>query len=327
MLKRKLSLGWILLFASASPAAEFTVAADGSGTHATVQGAIDAVPSGTSERTTISIKPGTYKERLKIEKDKAPITLIGLGEKPNDVVLTYDLNATSVVAPATQPVGTSGSASVTINASDLIAKNLTFENSAGQVAQAVAVKVQGDRIVIENCRFLGWQDTLCVDGGRQLFRNCYIEGRVDFIFGRSTAVFETCTIHSKNGGYVTAARTTPEQTFGYVFLDCTLTGEGDTAFLGRPWQWDRGSNAAVAFIRCRMGPHIKPEGWNPWDLKDRKNEHPEAVTRYVEYGSTDLEGKALDVSARVKWSKQLSEEEAKQYTIEHVLSGDDHWKP
>jgi pectinesterase len=327
MIRPIIACGWLLLLTSASMAAEFTVAADGSGTHTSVQAAIDAVPSGSRERTTIHIKPGVYKERLRIEKNKAPITLLGLGEKPHDVVLTYDLKASSVVPPATQPVGTSGSASTTINASDLIAKNLTFENSAGNVGQAVAVKIQGDRGFFEDCRFLGWQDTLCVDGGRQYFRNCHIEGRVDFIFGRSTAVFEGCTIHSKNGGYVTAARTTPGQKFGYVFIDCTLTGEGDTAFLGRPWQWDRGSNAAVAFIRCRMGPHIKPEGWNPWDLKDKKNETPQAVTRYVEHGSMDLEGKSLDVSGRVTWSKQLSDDEARAYTVKNVLKGEDGWMP
>lgn len=324
---RPIAVCWLLLFAGAATAAEYTVAVDASGTHTTVQAAIDAVPTGSTQRTTIRIKPGTYKERLRIEKNKSPITLIGLGKDPGEVVLTYDLHANSVVSPATQPVGTSGSASSTVNASDFAAKNLTFENASGQVAQGVALKIQGDRCVFEDCRFLGWQDTLCVDGGRQYFRNCYIEGRVDFIFGRSTAVFEGCTIHSNNGGYVTAARTTPEQKFGYVFIDCTLTGEGDPAYLGRPWQWDRGSNAAVAFIRCKMGPHIRPEGWNPWDLKDKKNEHPETVTRYAEYASTDMDGKPLDVSGRVKWSRQLDEAEASKYTVENVLRGEDNWQP
>lgn len=315
--------GLFLVLASMTHAADFTVASDGSGTHATVQAAIDDA----TEPSTIRIKPGTYKERLKIEKTRPALTLIGLGDKPDDALLTFDLHANKTLEGSTQPVGTSGSASTTINASDFTARNLTFENSSGQVAQGLALKVQGDRGVFEDCRFLGWQDTLCADGGRQLFRNCYIEGRVDFIFGRSTAVFDRCTIHSKNGGYVTAARTTPEQAFGYVFLDCTLTGEGEKAWLGRPWQWDRGSSAAVAFIRCRMGPHLRAEGWNPWHLKDKQNEKPETVTRYVEHGSTDLDGKPLDVSGRVAWSKQLTEAEAKRFTIETVLAGEDHWIP
>lgn len=317
----------VMLLATTAHANELVVAADGSGTHKTVQEAIDSIPNGVKERSTIRIKPGVYKERLRIEKEKSPITLIGDGAKPQEVVLTYDLHANVVVPPATQPVGTSGSASTTLNADDFAAKNLTFENASGQIAQGLALKVQGDRCVFENCRFLGWQDTLCADGGRQLFKDCYIEGRVDFIFGRSTAVFQNCMIHSNNGGYITAARTTPQQRFGYVFLDCTLTGEGQSAYLGRPWQWDRGSNAAVAFIRCKMGPHIKPEGWNAWELKDKKNEHPEAVTRYVEYQSKDLQGAPLDVSGRVSWSRQLTESEAGDYTLENVLKGDDGWKP
>ncbi len=321
---RAIWFGWVLAAATAAFAGDLNVAADGSGTHTTIQSAIDTVQGGSKERTTIHIKPGIYKERLKIEKNKSPITLIGDGANPSDVVLTFDLNAKSIATGTTQPVGTSGSASVTLSASDFVARNVTFENSAGDNGQAVALKVQGDRCVFENCRFIGWQDTLCADGGRQYFKNCYIEGRVDFIFGRSTAVFDHCEIHSKNGGYVTAARTTPEQTFGYVFLDCTLTGDGASALLGRPWQWDRGSNAAVAFIRCRMGPHIGAAGWSPWDPK---NDHPENNTRYREYRSTDLEGKPLDVSGRVKWATQLSDEDAKDFAIENVLRGEDNWKP
>ena len=121
-----------------------------------------------------------------------------------------------------------------------------------------------------------------------------------------------------------AARTPPEAKFGYVFLDCTLTGDETPTFLGRPWQWDRGSNAAVAFIRCKIGPHIRLEGWNPWHLKDKQNLEPEKVTRYREFGSMDLNGAPLDVSGRVAWSKQLSESEAAEYTNENVFDG---WLP
>ena len=156
---------------------------------------------------------------------------------------------------------------------------MTFANTAGDVGQAVALKVTGDRCVFRDCAMLGWQDTLYVDDGRAYFADCYIEGRVDFIFGGATAVFDHCTIHSKNGGYVTAARTKPEQKYGYVFLDCTLSGEGAPAYLGRPWQWDRGRKAAVAFIRTKMGPHIRPEGWNQWDRPKNPNTDPASNTR------------------------------------------------
>jgi pectinesterase len=262
-----------------------------------------------------------------IDRTRPPITLRGGGDDPKATVLTEDWNASYTPPAATRPVGTSGSATVTVDAADFNADNLTFENTAGETGQALALKTTGDRGVYRHCRFLGWQDTLCPDGGRQYFVDCYIEGRVDFIFGGATAVFDRCTIHSKNGGHVTAARTLPEQKFGYVFLDCTLTGEGAAADLGRPWQWDRGRRAAVAFIRCKMGPHVKPEGWNKWDLANKPNTEPEKTTRYSEFATMDLNGKPLDVSKRVPWSHQLTEQEAADYTVTNILRGDDNWDP
>jgi pectinesterase len=312
-----------------APAKSFTVAADGSGDFKTVQAAIDAVPAENPHPVVIEIKPGVYKEKLAIDRHKPMVTLHGVDADPAKTVLTNDWNASFVPPAATQPVGTSGSASTNVEATDFTAENLTFENSAGDKGQALALKTTGDRGVYRHCRFLGWQDTLCPDGGRQYFVDCYVEGRVDFIFGGSTAVFDHCTIKSKNGGYVTAARTSPDQKFGYVFLDCTLVGDGKPVptYLGRPWQWDRGRRAAVAFIRCKMGPHIGPEGWNKWDLKNNPNTQPAQTTRYSEFASTDLDGKPLDVSKRAEWAKQLTPEQAAQYTVKNVLGGDDTWDP
>jgi pectinesterase len=119
----------------------------------------------------------------------------------------------------------------------------------------------------------------------------------------------------------------PESPFGYVFLDCTLTGDNVPTFLGRPWQWDRGRNAAVAFIRTKMGPHIRPDGWNKWDRPDKPNTNPAEHARYFEFGSVDLNGEPIDVSKRVDWSKQLTAEEAAKYTIQNVLGGKDRWDP
>ena len=317
----------LLALASGAPAAEprtLVVAADGSGDFASVQSAVDAVPEKNDRPVVLVIKPGTYKEKLTVPKGKRFITFRGDADDPARVVLTYDLSAKSVVPPSTQPVGTSGSASVNIAADDFSAENVTFENSAGNVGQAVAIKIVSDRVVFRNCRFLGWQDTLYPGGGRVYFDRCYVEGRTDFIFGKSTAVFDRCTIHSKNGGFVTAANTPPEKPFGFVFLDCDLTGEGEPAYLGRPWQWDRGSSSAVAFIRCRMGPHVRPEGWNPWDLKDKPNTDPASVTRYYEYACT---GPGADRAKRVTWAKELSDDQAKQYTVQNVLGGEDGWSP
>lgn len=301
-----------------------TVAADGSGDFPTLQAAIDAVPEQNAAPHVIRLRPGVYAERVTVPRGKRFIRVVGEGATPADVAIRYSLSAKDTIPPSTQPVGTSGSSIVFVHADDFTAENVTFENSAGDVGQAVAVKITGDRVVFRNCRFIGWQDTLYPSGGRVYFDRCHVEGRVDFIFGKSTAVFERCTIHSKNGGYVTAASTPPDQPFGFVFLDCKLTGEGAPALLGRPWQWDRGRKAAVAFLRCEMGPHVKPEGWNRWDRPDKPNLDPGAVTRYYEYRCT---GPGADRAGRVDWSRELSNEEAAAYTVQNVLAGSDGWNP
>ena len=284
-----------------------TVAADGSGDFRTVQAAVDAAPVNSPDRVVIHVKPGTYKERIRIGKDKPRLTL--RGDWAPRTLLTYDLAATKVIPPATRPVGTSDSYSTLVEADDFIAENLTFENAAGEVGQAVALRTTGQRQAFYNCRMLGWQDTLYTHTGSAYFLRCYIEGRVDFIFGRATAVFDKCHIHSKNGGYVTAAATEGNQPFGYVFLDCKLSGEGDKAYLGRPWR----DNAAVAFLRCELGDHIRPEGWDNW-----RNPAREKTARFAEYHNT---GPGADRAHRVAWSRELSDEEAAKYTVKNVLGG------
>lgn len=303
------------LQAQAEEPKSFLVATDGSGDFKTVQAAIDSLPEKNKTPVVIRIKPGIYKERINVSSNRNFITLKGEGDDPTKTTLTYDLHANSVISPATQPVGTTGSTSIMLSGDDFTAENLTFENPSGHLGQAVAVKTNGDRIVFRNCRFLGGQDTLYPNGKRTYFDRCYVEGRTDFIFGRATALFDHCTIHSKNGGFVTAPSTLPEVEFGFVFLDCKLTGEGEQkAYLGRPWR-DYGSSV---FIRCDMGDHIRPEGFNNWKIEREK------TARFAEYMNT---GKGADRSQRVAWSRELSEDEAKKYTIQNILGGDDHWDP
>jgi pectinesterase len=323
---------WLAAAPLCASARDIIVDAGGGGDFKTVQEAVDSVPSGNSQRVRILIKPGLYIGRISVPRDKPLISLIGQGQRPEQTVLSYHLRASDIVPPSTQPVGTTGSSSTFIHGDDFVAENITFENSAGDnVGQAVAVKTTGDRLVFRNCRFLGFQDTLYPTGGRSYFRDCYITGDTDFIFGNGIAVFDRCTINSSDGGYITAASTRADTPFGYVFFDCTLTaGEGakpGTVFLGRPWQWDRGSKSSVTFIRTRMGEQIRPEGWNPWDLRDRKNSDAQNTTRYAEFASMDLGGLPLDVSRRVAWSKQLSADEASKITPQSVLSGADGWDP
>jgi polygalacturonase/pectin methylesterase-like acyl-CoA thioesterase len=307
-----------------------SVATDGSGDFKDLQAAIDAVPAQSGEAIVIHIKPGVYKQRVEVPKDKPGITL--RGDDAKTTVLTCDWNSHTKGADGKE-IGTFLSYSTLVAANNFTAENITFENTAGDHGQALAISVTGDRETFRHCRFLGWQDTVYINDGRDYFADCYIEGRVDFIFGNATAVFERCLIHSKNnpdnsgGGYLTTADTKPSTQFGFVFLDCTATGEGKPTYLGRPWRWYEGSKASVTFIRTKMGPHIVAAGWNKWDQKGNPDTQPATVTRYAEFGSMDLAGKALDVSQRVEWSRQLSAEEAAKYTVENILGGEDQWNP
>lgn len=308
---------FVLLSATAIRAdqAPIVVAADGSGQFTTVQSAIDSIPDNNTEPRVVLIKPGTYKGRLVINARKTHITLRGADQDPDCAILTFNRywGMDDPDAPG-EKVSTSGSESVLIEPDNFTAENITFENTAGEVERAVAVRTAGDKQIFRNCRFLGWWDTLYVNGQRTYFRNCYIEGRLDFIFGVATAVFENCQIHSKNSGVITAAGTKPETPFGLVFLKCKLTGVGKS-YLGKPWQ----PGAATAFIGCELGKHLRPEGWGVWTGSENHK-----TARYVEYHNT---GPGASTGKRPDWTRRLSDAEAKAYTVENILSGEDRWNP
>ncbi len=296
-------------------AAEFVVVADGSGPYRTVQAAVNAAPAGTPDNPSIiRIKPGVYKEVVRIQREKRFLRLIG--EDAQKTVLTYNLNA-HMIGSDGQEIGTFRTSSMRIDADDVTAENLTFENSAGAVGQALAVRVDGDRIVFRNCRFLGWQDTVLVNRGRHYFTDCYINGGVDFIFGGATALFDNCHIHCLRDGYITAASTPDNHPFGFVFRHCRITGESPDirTFLGRPWR----DFASVIFLHTEMSEVVRPKGWNNWRQPRR-----EKTARYAEYSSS---GPGANLQARVAWSRQLNETDAKAMTAENVLGGRDGWNP
>src|SRR5215831_16831525 len=196
-----------------------TVAADGSGQYKTVQEAINAVPQTTryDNPAIIRIKPGVYKELIYVQHEKRFVHLVG--EDPEKTVLTYNLNANMIGADG-KIIGTFRTPTAFIDADDFTVENITFENTAGthsKDGQALAISVHGERIEFRNCRFLGWQDTIFIDRGRDYFENCYITGHVDFIFGGAIAYFEKCHIHARGNGYLTAASTPQNQPFGFVF--------------------------------------------------------------------------------------------------------------
>lgn len=292
---------------------DFVVAQDGSGDFFTVQEAIDAVPDfRKAARTTILVRKGVYKEKIVVPESKINISLIG----QEGAVFSYDDYANKLNRFG-ETKGTSGSSSCYIYAPDFYAENITFENTSGAVGQAVACFVSADRVYFKNCRFLGFQDTLYTygKGCRQYYEGCYVEGTVDFIFGWSTAVFNNCHIHSKSNGYVTAPSTDKGQQHGYVFFDCKLTadaGVGDV-YLSRPWR----PYAQAVYIRCDLGKHILPTGWNNWGKKAN-----EKTAFYAEYQS---KGEGANPQARAPFSHQLKD--LKDYDLQTILSGTDGWNP
>ncbi|MHB9055588.1 MAG: pectinesterase family protein [Paludibacteraceae bacterium] len=290
---------------------DIVVAQDGSGDFRTVQEAINDVPDFRKKQTRIFIRNGYYREKIIIPETKDSLILVG--EDNFKTVLSFNNFASKPTAFGDQ-LGTSGSASVYISPANFIAENITFENAAGPVGQAVAVIVRSDKARFVNCRFLGFQDTLYTHkmGSRQYYKNCFIEGTVDFIFGFSTAYFEECDIYCKSNGYVTAASTPQGVQYGYVFYHCKISGENPESFyLGRPWR----PYAHVAFIECEMSNVIKPEGWDNWGKKTN-----EKTAQFLEYKNTGKGGNMQN--KRIVWSKTLTESQLVNYSKEKVLGND-----
>ena len=294
----------------------------------TIQNALDHHPWPTNGgRVYIEIAPGIYHERIIVTQNHPNITLVGLGTKPEDTVITNSLNAKTAG-------GTFFTETVELNGIAFEADNLTFENAAGNTGQAVAVANRSDRSIFKHCRFVGHQDTLFADYGRQYYVDTYIEGGVDYIFGNASAVFDRNELHSNGPGFVTAqSRVSAEQNTGYVILDSRVTaslesstpppagaaGAASTASargrigLGRPWR----PYGRVIYIRTELGPEVAPGGWNNWG-----NPANESTAYFAEYGST---GPGASPSTRLPWTHQLTEQQAKQYLPKTFLAGSDRW--
>jgi len=282
----------------------------------------------------IYIAPGTYKEKLDLERDN--VTLIG--EDAQTTVLTFDDFALYIMPDGIKR-GTFRSYTIFVHGDNFCARNLTFANTAGfgpKIGQAVAVYADGARMTFDSCRFLGRQDTLFTaplppsviewggfrgprefaprDNGIHYYKNCYIEGDVDFIFGGAAAYFEECQIHSLTrgdnpDGYITAASTPEGRPYGYVFDKCRFTSDcaPETVYLGRPWR----SFAQTVILRSELGAHIKKEGWHDWNKEEAREQ-----SYYAEYQNF---GPGASPETRVSWSHQLTDEEANEYTKEKIL--------
>jgi pectinesterase len=291
-----------------------TVSKDSSGDFKTVQAAIDAIPSPNKVPVTIIVKAGIYKETVQVDSGKNFITL--KGDPKNKTLITFSNHSGSILYSG-DTLNIMNCASFLIYANDFHAENIHFENKAGFYAgPAVAVRAEGNRISFRRCLITGSRNVLFLSGAgvKHYFENCFIQGTTDFIFGAATAVFKKCRIHNKTNSHITAASTRSSIPFGFVFFDCDLTAdEGlNNVSLGRPWA----PNASVTYINCVMGNHIIPEGWNNW-----KNPLNEATARFAEYKS---KGPGSNATARVKWSRQLSDTEVKKFSLQNILG---NWIP
>jgi pectin methylesterase-like acyl-CoA thioesterase len=292
------------------------VARDGTGQFRTVDEAIEVCRAFMEYHKVIFVKRGIYKEKLVVPQWLTNIEICG--EDRDQTIITYDDHANIRIPGTDRKMGTFRTYTIKVQGSHITFKDITIENNAAKLGQAVALHTEGDCLTFINCRFLGNQDTIYTGnpGSRLYFQNCYIEGTTDFIFGPATAWFEQCHIFCKQKSYITAASTPQDQPYGYVFNKCTIrAAEGvEKLYLGRPWR-DYGY---TLFMNCDLCKEIRPEGWHHWE------EHREKTARYMEYNNFG-EGAATD--KRVSWSRQLSKKEAATITLENVFNMSSNWLP
>ena len=303
----------------------------------TIQMAMDHAPDAGTGRVYVHIYPGQYRERVIVTQNRPRMTLIGMGSSPSDVVITNSLNAS-------QAGGTYFTQTVEVNGDGFEADNITFENSAGNTGQAVAVAVRSDRAIFKHCRFLGHQDTLFADYGRQYYTASYVEGGVDFIFGDATAVFDHSEIHALSPGFLTAqSRIKASETTGFVIANSRVTSTVNDAadlggrrasdssnpasgsrssassqgsfYLGRPWR----PYARVVYLNTSLPSDLSSAGWNNWSKASN-----ETTAFFAEYKST---GPGASPKDRVSWSHQLTDAQARAFATKTFLRGRDNWDP
>lgn len=283
----------------------------GKGDHRRIQDAIDAAPAsnrsaGGRGSVVIRIKPGVYREKVVV--DKPCITLVGATAASSTVVITWNESWVAADSPT-----------VSVLASDFVAKRIAFQNTFGTSGPAVAVRVAGDRAAFYGCRFTSFQDTLLDDTGRHYYRGCYVQGGTDFVFGNGKALFDKCHLHSVSpaGGAFTAHRRSSEsEDTGFSFVGCKLTGLGaGTSVLGRPW----GPYSRVVFALSYMSGTVRPQGWDDWSDSSRQSR-----SRTAFYGQYQCYGEGSRTDGRVAWSHDLSQAEAAPF-ITKVWVGGQEW--
>lgn len=293
------------------------VARDGTAEFRNIDDAIEVCRAFMEYHKVIFVKKGTYKEKLIVPSWLTNIEICG--EDRDNTIITYDDHANVFIPGTDRKMGTFRTYTVRVDGNDITFRNITIENNAARLGQAVALHTQGDRLTFVNCRILGNQDTVYTGGinTRLYFKDCHIEGTTDFIFGPSTAWFENCTILSRTDSYITAASTPQNVEYGYVFNRCKIVAaEGvSKVYLGRPWR----PYAHTLFMNCQLGKHILPVGWHNWS-----NTQNETTARYCEYNN---HGEGAATKERAAWTCQLTRKEAAKVTLENVFRQNGGWIP
>lgn len=293
-----MAMGQVWAVENTQYAKTIVVAQDGSGDYKTINEALKKLRGDLDDPVRIFVKDGVYKEKILVNYTLKNVTIEG-ESREGTVISNGDYAQLN-------NMGTSGSYTLRIDGNNITLKNMTIENTAGPVGQAVALHTTGDKIHVLNCDIIGNQDTLYATGhnSRDLFENCYIEGTVDFIFGAATALFRNCHLHAKSDSYLTAASTPKENIVGFVFHKCKVTAAPDVknVYLGRTWR----PYASTFFIDCELPEAINPKGWHNWG-----NTENEQTARYGEYKCS---GPGAKENERVGWRKKLNALDAAELT-------------
>ena len=308
------ALVWLSLLAASMQAKELVVAADGSGDFKSIQAAVDAVPPDSATRTIILVRRGTYPELVIIAAEKKNLTLRG-----------EDRRGTIIAATNNAKLNPRRREMFSAEADDFVLENLTLHNTTPKGGtQAEAIRVRADRVILRDCDFKSFQDTLRLDG-RVYVRDCYVEGDVDYVWGGGTVYFDRCAFHSLNNGYLVQSRNDAAH-YGYVFVDCTLTGvPGIERYVLARIEPVRFPHSHVVFIDCKIGGFLSPSGWTLDKAPGAATVGPAEQVRFWEYRSLDLAGRPLEVAGRLPPSRQLSDPEAAAMRdVAHVLGG---WNP